>query len=171
LLQLGTGDNDRRRTIDLTAELCDFREASEPLLRRHEVRLELDYPAKEVLRVEMRPEHFHCLLQILTANALDWLPQVDERRIRVALSGDLEACTVLFGDTGPGIPVGLSGRVFEAGFSTKEGGRGMGVTVAQRLVDKHGGRMLVLLDGRRRGANLRILLPRKRSRATFYDGR
>jgi hypothetical protein len=65
----------------------------------------------------------------------------------------------------------LGERVFEPGFSTKEGGRGMGLTIARRLVEAHGGRLLVLLDGRRRGANLQFTLPRKRSRATFYNGR
>jgi nitrogen fixation/metabolism regulation signal transduction histidine kinase len=62
-------------------------------------------------------------------------------------------------------------RVFEAGFSMKEGGRRMGRTIARRLMEGHGGRIDVLVDGRRQGANLRIVLPRKRSRATFYNGR
>src|SRR5262249_3581434 len=64
MLQLGADDNDRRRTIDLTAETCAFRDGVEPLLRQHAVRVELEHPAKEVLRANMRPEHFHCLLQI-----------------------------------------------------------------------------------------------------------
>jgi signal transduction histidine kinase len=62
-------------------------------------------------------------------------------------------------------------RVFEAGFSMKKGGRGMVLTIARRLVEGHGGRIDVLVDRRRKGANLRIVLPRKRSRATFYNGR
>ena len=60
-------------------------------------------------------------------------------------------------------------RVFKAGLSTKEGG--MGSTIAERLLERHAGRLLVLLDGRRRGANLRLVLPRKRSRANFYNDR
>jgi signal transduction histidine kinase len=171
MLQLGAGANDRRRTIDLTAETRAFRDLVEPLLQRHEVRMELEHPAKEVLRAEMRPEHFHCLLQILTANALDWLREADVRRIRVAVSGEKGHCEVVFNDSGPGIPEGFAQRVFEAGFSLKEGGRGMGLTIARRLVVAHGGRIEVMVDGRRKGANLRLVLPRKRSRATFYNGR
>jgi hypothetical protein len=41
----------------------------------------------------------------------------------------------------------------------------------RRLVEGHGGRLEVLVDRRRKGANLRLVLPRKRSRATFSNGR
>jgi signal transduction histidine kinase len=171
MLQLGAGRNDRRRTIDLTAESRSFRDLVGPLLRRHEVPMELEHPAKEVLRAEMRPEHFHCLLQILTSNALDWLRKADVGRTRVAVSGEEGYCQVIFSDSRPGIPEGLAERVFEAGFSMKEGGKGMGLTIARRLVEAHGGRIEVLVDRRRKGANLRLVLPRKGSRATFYNGR
>ena len=46
----------------------------------------------------------------------------------------------------------------------------MGLTIARQLVESHGGRISVILDGRRKGANFQILLPRKRSRATIYGG-
>jgi hypothetical protein len=114
--------------------------------------MELGHPANGVLGAEMRPEHFPCLLQILTANALDWLREAAVRRIRVAVSGGEGTCAFVFGDTGPGIPAGLAERVFEAGFSMKESGRGMGLTIARRLAEGHGGRLEVLVDGRRRGA-------------------
>jgi hypothetical protein len=39
------------------------------------------------------------------------------------------------------------------------------------VIEAHGGRIEVMVDGRRKGANLRLVLPRKRSRATFYNGR
>jgi signal transduction histidine kinase len=162
---------ERPRTIDVTAELTAFAASVEPLLRRDGVRLDLKHPARQVVRVEMAPEQLHCLLHILTANAVDWLGQVEERRIRVTVSADVDTCTVLFKDTGPGIPIPIGERVFEPGFSTREGARGMGLTIARRLVEDHGGRIRVLLDGRRRGANVEFTLPRKRSRATFYSGR
>jgi signal transduction histidine kinase len=47
----------------------------------------------------------------------------------------------------------------------------MGLTIARRLVERHGGHIHIILDRRRRGANLRFVLPRKRSRATFSNGR
>lgn len=167
--QLAPGGRDRRRTIDLVAELNTFHQAIEPVLDARNVRLEIDIPHGDVIRTEMRPEHFHFVLYVFAANALDWIDRGDGRRIRVGLKVREDRCNLLFSDTGPGIPATVVGQVFEPGFSLKEGGRGMGLTLASRIVEGHGGCIYVLTDGRRKGANLRVVLPRKRSRATVYN--
>jgi len=56
-----------------------------------------------------------------------------KRRIRVALTSEGDWCEIVFSDSGPGIPAQISGRVFDPQFSLKEGGRGMGLTIARRL--------------------------------------
>ena len=47
----------------------------------------------------------------------------------------------------------------------------MGLTIARQLLETHGGSIDILLDGRRKGANFVLSLPRKRARATIYNGR
>jgi len=47
------------------------------------------------------------------------------------------------GDTGPGIPEELRGKIFEPFFSTKEEGIGLGLPIAQRIVEEHGGEIRV----------------------------
>lgn len=168
LLHQATGVGERRRAIDIEAELEIYRQLIQPVLERRGVRLEVDYPSGQVIRTEMRPENFHCLLQILTENSLDWMNGDDPGRIRIVVSCADNQCEIIFSDSGPGIPCGLSTRVFDPGFSTREGGRGMGLTIGRRLVESHGGKITLILDGRRVGANMRVVLPRKRSRATFH---
>ncbi len=69
----------------------------------------------------------------------------DEVRIRVA-------------DNGPGIPRELRARVFEPGFSTKEAGWGIGLSLARRIVEEaHGGRLELAPSSE--GATFDVILP------------
>jgi signal transduction histidine kinase len=163
-----TNAKHRRRALDVVSEIAIFSELMEPVLRAAAVDIELVANPSDVTRVEMRPETFHRLLHILITNSLDWLHGIREPRIRVAARTVDQNCEIIFADNGPGIGPGIAERVFEPMFSGKEGGQGMGLTIARSLVQAHGGQIAVLTDGRRRGANIKILLPRKRSRATVH---
>src|SRR5262249_5541360 len=145
-----------------------FEDIVRPLLDGQGFTIEVVSPAQEVMRTEMRPENFFCLLQILMSNSLDWTRRVEAPRIRIVVAPAGEHCEIVFSDNGPGIRIDIAGRVFEPLFSRKEGGRGMGLTIARQLVQAHGGRISAIIDGRRKGAAFQILLPRKRSRATIY---
>lgn len=158
----------RRRAIDVPAELEVSRSMLQPLLEEAGVEMELDVPRRGVLRVEMRPETFHRVMHILASNSLDWLHRIKKPRIRVRARVHDGECEIVFSDNGPGIPEDLADRVFDPLFSGKEGGQGMGLTIARHIVELHGGSISVLVDGRRRGANVRIRIPRKRSRATLH---
>jgi C4-dicarboxylate-specific signal transduction histidine kinase len=168
LILAASGSAERRRTIDVTAEIAAFEDVVRPLLDGQGFTIEVVSPAQEVMRTEMRPETFFCLLQILMSNSLDWARRAETPRIRIVVAGAGDYCEIVFSDNGPGITIDVAGRVFEPLFSRKEGGRGMGLTIARQLVESHGGRISVIIDGRRKGAAFQILLPRKRSRATIY---
>jgi signal transduction histidine kinase len=63
-------------------------------------------------------------------------------------------------DSGPGVPEDVRERLFRPFFTTKPGGTGLGLAVALRTVEEHGGR-LDLLNGREdgTGATFRLVLP------------
>lgn len=168
LVLAASGSTERRRAIDVAAEIAAFQDVVRPLLDGQGFAMEVVCPAKAVMRTEMRPENFFCLLQILMSNSLDWARRVEDPRIRIVVSVDEDYCEIVFSDNGPGIASDIAGRIFEPLFSRKEGGRGMGLTIACQMVESHGGRISVIIDGRRKGAAFQILLPRKRSRATIY---
>jgi len=111
----------------------------------------------EPLVVSGDPVLLEWAIESLAKNAIDALAgrdgQVDmsatalpEGRVRVRVS-----------DTGPGVPRELGRRIFDAGFSTKEHGWGIGLPLARRIVrDNHGGELL--LTPSERGATFDIIL-------------
>jgi signal transduction histidine kinase len=159
----------RRRTLDVSSEVIVFQEIVQPILEAAGSKMDVVADPADVIRIEMRPETLHRLLYILITNSLDWLHGARHPRIRIVARTTDQSCEIVFSDNGPGIDPAFADRVFEPFFSGKEGGQGMGLAIARNLVTLHGGHIAVVTDGRRRGANIRIILPRKRSRATVQQ--
>jgi nitrogen fixation/metabolism regulation signal transduction histidine kinase len=61
-------------------------------------------------------------------------------------------------DNGPGIRAEERDRIFEPYYTTKATGTGLGLPIAHRIIEDHGGAIEVL-DGSDGGAELRIFLP------------
>src|SRR5207245_6696807 len=65
-------------------------------------------------------------------------------------------------DNGPGLTPDQRQRIFEPFFTTKTKGTGLGMAIAKRIVELHGGRIAVG-EGAGRGAEILITLPRGNS--------
>ena len=61
-------------------------------------------------------------------------------------------------DSGIGLPGGDSERIFDAFFTTKEQGTGMGLSISRRIIESHGGRLWASVN-RDRGATFQFTLP------------
>jgi two-component system sensor histidine kinase AtoS len=60
-------------------------------------------------------------------------------RVRITIAADDLAATVAIADNGPGIPEEIRSRIFEAFFTTKHRGTGLGLATARRIVERHRG--------------------------------
>jgi PAS domain S-box-containing protein len=61
-------------------------------------------------------------------------------------------------DTGPGLPPGKADQLFEAFFTTKPQGSGMGLSISKSIVEAHGGRIWAEMN-RECGATFHFALP------------
>jgi len=104
----------------------------------------------------------------LLQNALDAVAGRPDPRVtlRVTTSGDRVAITVH--DTGPGLPEDVRGQVFDAFFTTKTDGLGLGLAIARGIVEDCGG-SLTAADDPAGGAVFRLDLARAPSHGTSRD--
>lgn len=101
------------------------------------------------------------ILSNLVLNAVQSMPEGGTLTIQMKLrlpengNGSLD---VRISDTGCGIERDDIAKVFNPFFSTKEGGTGLGLTITQRLIENHGGK--IRIESRpKKGIICRLLLP------------
>ena len=82
----------------------------------------------------------------------------------VAEKHDAQYVVVRVQDSGPGIAPQQQDRLFEAFYSTKPGGLGMGLAISRSIVEAHGGRLWATAN-EDRGAAFHFTLPIKEDRS------
>jgi signal transduction histidine kinase len=73
---------------------------------------------------------------------------------------DDEQLMVSVSDTGMGLPPQQADQIFNAFFTTKRDGTGMGLRISRSIVESHGGRLWAA-DNSPRGASFHLTLPSK----------
>lgn len=92
--------------------------------------------------VDADPEKLSEALTQLVRNGIEALAG-QTGRIRVEISNDQNQIVIKVTDNGPGIRPEILRKVKEPFFSTKEGGSGLGLSVASRIASAHGGRLVI----------------------------
>jgi PAS domain S-box-containing protein len=79
----------------------------------------------------------------LIVNAVEAMSQIRENRRELLISSQSEADSILVAvrDSGPGLPEAALERAFEAFYTTKSNGLGMGLSICRSIVEAHGGRL------------------------------
>jgi signal transduction histidine kinase len=97
----------------------------------------------------------------LMMNAVEAMSQVTEGSRELLIStdtADTGGVMVAISDSGPGLPHSNSERVFEAFYTTKASGLGMGLSICRSIVEAHGGRLWAV-SNEPHGAVFRMVLP------------
>lgn len=100
------------------------------------------------------------LFRNIFENALAACPDSVEMRIRVSrrFSAGEDHWRVELCDNGPGLTPDQAEHIFEPFFTTKQKGTGLGMSIARRIVDAHGGTITVG-NSNKAGAEFLITLP------------
>ena len=130
-----------RRDYDIS--IPDFRGDREQLIQ---ALLNIVHNAAQALGQRIAQGDAEIVLRTRVARQIT----IGKQRCRLAL--DLHVI-----DNGPGVPEAIKDRVFDPLVSGREGGSGLGLTLAQTFVQQHHG--VIELDSRPGRTDFRILIP------------
>ena len=113
---------------------------------------------EESLPAKINTPLFSWVIENIMKNAADAMEGQGELKISLTKSStDLH---VLIEDNGRGMSSSIQKTIFEPGYTTKERGWGLGLSLAKRIVEgQHGGRILVKYSKKDVGTGIEIILP------------
>jgi signal transduction histidine kinase len=117
--------------------------------------------ASELALVDSHQGQLRLVISNLFHNAIEAMDTTTDRgrvlRVRTNLHGH-NAIIVSVEDSGPGIDPKQLNRIFDAFVTTKAHGMGLGLAICRMIVQRHGGQLSALSDGKR-GAQFQLVLP------------
>lgn len=150
-------------------ELVDLNEATREVLalsvnelQRHRVVLRQEFcrdlPAVAGDRVQLQQ-----VILNLVLNATDAMSAVDNRARQLTIRTELdedEQVRLSVEDSGTGIDPLSAPKIFDAFYTTKPGGMGIGLSVSRTIIDRHHGRFWARSNDGRPGATFSFSIPR-----------
>jgi PAS domain S-box-containing protein len=108
-----------------------------------EVRV-ISHYAENLPRVSVDRQRLEQVFTNLIINATQAMPKGGQLSLQTHLASTqngkpAQEVIITLADTGPGIPAETRQQIFEPFFTTKARGTGLGLTVARRIIEEHGG--------------------------------
>ena len=151
----------QKRSADLAGIVADALESAQPLITQRTHTVEAKLAGK--LLVNADATRLSQVILNLLNNAAKYTPSGGH--IAVSLEREADDAVLRVRDSGIGITPELLPKVFDLfmqgdrALDRSEGGLGIGLTVAKRIVEMHGGTILARSDGPGKGAEFVVRLP------------
>ena len=133
----------KREQIQIQTLLQELLQMLQSTLSEAEVSVQIE-PLPTPLYLMADPVQLQQVLVNLIMNGIDAMRELakSERLLRIKVQ-QIETNTLQFTieDNGLGIKHGTAGKLFDAFFSTKQNGLGMGLAISRSIVENHGGRL------------------------------
>lgn len=117
------------------------------------IRTEMTRTAQDI---DCDPDQIRQLVLNLVMNAIQ--ASRDPGEIVISVDGSEEGISIAVSDQGAGVPADLRDQIFDPFFTTREGGTGLGLSVAHQIVAQHGG-TIVAESNPDCGMTFRVRLP------------
>jgi len=140
---------------DLNAQVQRMLDFYRPKAKQAGVEV-VDYLTGNLPTVLLDREAFHGAILNLALNAEQAMPRGGQLVVRTYGTPDGVALDLI--DTGCGMDEATQAKIFDAFFSTKRGGSGLGLPTTRKIIDGHGGR-ISLQSEPGRGTQVTIKLP------------
>ncbi len=126
---------------ETSAVVCALGKLLAPMAQAEGMQLHIESCTQE-LRIQADRHRLEQVFLNLALNAFRFATTGGVLRIRVLRQ---DGCALVeFEDRGPGLAAEDKAKVFDAGFSTRTGGAGLGLTVAKRIVEQHAGNLDII---------------------------
>ena len=152
----------QKEHVELRSVVASAVETSLPAIeaRRHELNLRIP---EQSLALTIDPTRISQVISNLLTNAAKYTPAGGRIDVTARLDGDDVVLSV--SDTGIGIPAESLGAIFEMftqvgnNLERTQGGLGIGLALARRLVELHGGTIAAASPGLNQGTTFNVRLP------------
>lgn len=160
--------------LDLNVQPTDIHELIDavvsvfrPMSDQEDIRIEA-HPNGAPSAVPLDARQFEQALTAVVGNAIEAVGAKGRVSIDVTSAPDTDRWQLSVTDTGPGIPADVRVHVFEPTFSTKRHGHGLGLALARKIAELHGGE-LECADNPDGGALFRFIMPTEPQEVTRND--
>jgi PAS domain S-box-containing protein len=152
-------DTGAKSPVAMNELVCDVVSTSLGELKSRQVSLSLQL-LDNLPPVQADPVQLQQVLLNLLTNAIDSMASVADRPHTLTVrSENLENCILIsVQDSGTGIPPEHAERLFDAFFTTKSNGIGLGLSICRSIVESHGGRVSVF-PAHPHGSIFQVILP------------
>src|SRR5215510_6037555 len=133
----------RKDRVDLNEAILEVLALTDDEVRRHDILVETSLAA-DLPKVEGDRIQIQQIVLNLVVNAIEAMSAIDGRRRLLAIGSvreDANAVRVEVRDSGPGVDPSHADRLFEAFYTTKAEGMGMGLCISRAIIEAHGGRL------------------------------
>lgn len=121
------------------------------------VKFVYDTRSKESVVVPVNPALFEWVIENISKNAIDAMEGSGE--ITIMITENDKYAIIDISDTGKGIPKSAFKKIFNPGFTTKQRGWGVGLSLAKRIIDEyHHGKIFVRNSEVGKGSVIRIVM-------------